>query len=353
MKRIFVLPTSGDGLRGKVFGDPKRAYEGGMWDIPFFGEGFPEEARKLGIEAHTTDAWSRETAGPDDVLLVQNHPGETLIWRAFYAMKHLRSGGGFLRARQKFLADNFKFFKRRVLIQGESPLVMPYVYKDLDRIRHSGVYNAIMLMGRGWGNDLGYYNPFFYRNRDIVSPHFGVAKEKFLVLVNGNVRPHSFRHELYGERLKAIRHLGAFPGFDLYGHGWDHVPRHPFYMHYAKYVARAWRGRAENKMRLMSQYRFAICYENSAYPGYVSEKIFDCLAAGCIPVYLGAPDIASIVPEGCFIDKRKFGTYEELHQHLVSLSEADCARYRENILRFLRDRSTMMDIQALIRQIAG
>ncbi len=353
MKRIFVLPTSEQGLRGQVFGNPKRIYEGGMWDIPFFGEGFPDEARKLGIEVHTTDAWSREMAGPDDVLLVQNHPGETLIWRVFYAVKHARSGGGFLRARQKFLADNFKFFKRRVLVQGESPLVMPYVYDRLGAIRRSGTYHAMMVMGRGWGDDIIYYNPFFYRNRDIVSPYFGDRKDKFVVLVNGNVRPHSLRHELYGERLRAIRYWSGVSGFDLYGHGWEHAPRHPFYMHYGTYVARAWRGGVEYKMPLMSTYRFAICYENSAYPGYVSEKIFDCLAAGCVPVYLGAPDIATIVPEDCFIDRRTFSSDADVHRFLASRTEADMARYRENILRFLRDRSTMRDIRALVRDIAG
>jgi hypothetical protein len=61
-----------------------------------------------------------------------------------------------------------------------------------------------------------------------------------------------------------------------------------------------------DKVATLSKYRFALCFENTAFPGYVTEKIFDCFAAGCIPIYLGAPDIRDLVPAGAFIDARDF-----------------------------------------------
>ena len=44
----------------------------------------------------------------------------------------------------------------------------------------------------------------------------------------------------------------------------------------------------DNKKEYLKQFRFNICPENSDYPGYVTEKIFDAIAAGCIPIYWGS-----------------------------------------------------------------
>ncbi|MEY4731257.1 MAG: hypothetical protein RL681_203 [Candidatus Parcubacteria bacterium] len=348
---IYVLPTSEQGMQDRLFDQPL-ANAGGVCHLPFL-DGLRAAARSFGHAVHTSDAWSKKNAKLDDVLVVQNHPGETILWRALYYAKHIRTKGGFMLERRRFLYDSYRLFNRRVLLQMESPMVMPYIYRHLHALQESGLYQKIMIVARGYGESFEYFNPYFYRDQDITSPYFTDPKDKFLVMVNGNARPHSLKHELYGERLKAIRYFSDSPGFDLYGRGWDAAPHHPFYMHYKKYVARAWRGAVDDKLEVISRYRFAMCYENATYNGYVSEKIFDCLAAGAIPIYLGAPDITTIVPENCFIDKRKFSSYAELHQHVRSLSETDCARYRENILRFLRDRSTMMGMQALVRQIVG
>ena len=106
-------------------------------------------------------------------------------------------------------------------------------------------------------------------------------------------------------------------------------------------------------MEVLSKYKFAICYENAEYEGYVTEKVFDCLAVGAIPVYLGAPDIVTIVPPDCFINFRKFNGYPELHTYLSSLSDEDLKKYRQNILRFLNDASNMKGMKTLAREVLG
>src|SRR4051794_23704286 len=46
------------------------------------------------------------------------------------------------------------------------------------------------------------------------------------------------------------------------------------------------------KINILKKYRFCFCMENSVdLRGYVSEKIFACFAAGCVPIYWGAPNI--------------------------------------------------------------
>lgn len=39
------------------------------------------------------------------------------------------------------------------------------------------------------------------------------------------------------------------------------------------------------KMNLISNYKFHICFENSLYPGYYTEKLLHAKAAGTIPIY--------------------------------------------------------------------
>lgn len=43
----------------------------------------------------------------------------------------------------------------------------------------------------------------------------------------------------------------------------------------------------ENKNQWLKDYKFHICFENSSYPGYLTEKLFDAYASGTIPIYWG------------------------------------------------------------------
>jgi hypothetical protein len=43
----------------------------------------------------------------------------------------------------------------------------------------------------------------------------------------------------------------------------------------------------DDKTRYLRQFQFNICPENSAGDGYVTEKIWQAFAAGCIPIYAG------------------------------------------------------------------
>ena len=171
-------------------------------------------------------------------------------------------------------------------------------------------------------------------------------------MINSNIRPHSLRGELYGERLKAIKFFSQFPDFDLYGFYWNVPVRHPLCFHYGKYVRQGWRGQIPDKLKTLSSYKFAICFENGSYPGWISEKIFDCFAAGVMPVYLGAPDIGNLMPASCFIDFRKFKSYDELHRHLLSISEREMEGYRRSIKEFLAIPPNSQRLEEFVKKIA-
>ncbi len=89
------------------------------------------------------------------------------------------------------------------------------------------------------------------------------------------------------------------------------------------------------KVSVLNKYRFCICFENSSYRGYVTEKIFDCFKSGCIPIYFGAPNITDYVPSDCFIDFRDFSNHEELYQFIKSMPKGTYENYIKNIQNFL------------------
>ncbi len=345
------------GLKDHVFDHWPHDDRGGISATSLSWEDFKKECERRGMIVHTTDFWSPEKSRPDDILFVHTHPGETFWWRLLYRLKYFRSGGGFALTRWKFLYDNYRFFARRILFHLESPGATPYVYKGIDEIRASGVYTKIILGAHVPGNKYDYFNYYLNRDRNIVSPYFNDSKRKYLVMVNANTTPHSFdKNELYGERWRAIKYFSEKPGFDLFGYRWNEIPRHPRYVTYGKYARKVWRGTIDNKMQKLAEYKFSLCFENYACPGYVSEKIFDCLAAGTIPVYLGAPDVTDIVPESCFIDFRKFSakgakSYDELHGFLSAMSEKELAERRAAILNFLNDDSTISGTEQSIDRI--
>ena len=87
---------------------------------------------------------------------------------------------------------------------------------------------------------------------------------------------------------------------------------------------------------IMSQYRFSLCFENGAVPGYASERLYDSMNARCVPIYLGDTEILKQVPPECYIDMRKFKTYEELYAYLRSIDERRYAQYLRAIGTYLK-----------------
>jgi hypothetical protein len=159
------------------------------------------------------------------------------------------------------------------------------------------------------------------------------------------------KHELYSERVRAIRWFEQFAPeeFDLYGTRWGEYYfkgllsiANPVLARLHKksdalrcYNFPAWRGTVESKRRTLSRYKFCICYENAQYDGWITEKIFDAMFAGCVPIYLGEPHIHKSIPAGAFIDKRMFGTYDSLFRYITEMSDAEYESYRVAAHKFI------------------
>lgn len=91
-----------------------------------------------------------------------------------------------------------------------------------------------------------------------------------------------------------------------------------------------------DKILTFRNYRFAICYENTVLAGYISEKIFDCFAAACVPIYLGEAEIERFIPAQCFIDRRKFTSDAQLYEFIKHMTYTTYMKYVEAIGDFVK-----------------
>ena len=75
------------------------------------------------------------------------------------------------------------------------------------------------------------------------------------------------------------------------------------------------------KLQTIAAYHFCLAFENSIAPDYVTEKIYDCLLTGVVPVYLGAPNVDEFVPAGSYISANAHGGPRGLAAYLKHLLE--------------------------------
>ena len=80
------------------------------------------------------------------------------------------------------------------------------------------------------------------------------------------------------------------------------------------------------KWSALINHKFSMAFENSRDPywasGWVTEKIYHCLACGTIPIYWGAPNVSDYIPPEVFIDYRDFSGPVDLHSYLTKTEES-------------------------------
>ena len=240
----------------------------------------------------------------------------------------------------------------------ECPAVEPKIYRRLPSVQR--IFRRVL----SW-SDTKSLLPYTRRPVDIAhrfcwpqsfdrvhEPQWQNRERGFVVMINSNKLPRLYLNELYTRRLAAVEYFNRFREVDLYGPNWGSMPNrvgktwvpytarrvqrvvwerwqriHPDPIY--KAAREAHRGIAKSKADTLSRYTFALCFENQVLRGWMTEKLFDCLYAGTVPVYWGAPDVTDFVPPEAFIDMRQFRDFAELRAFLKAQSPQDVARYRE------------------------
>lgn len=161
----------------------------------------------------------------------------------------------------------------------------------------------------------------------IMTERFGdipFNEKKLLTAIYGNKSSTNIR-ELYTERRKIFDYFEQYENhFDLYGYGWNKDEYHNY------------KGTVNDKAEIYHKYKFAIAFENIKDTiGGVTEKIYDCICAGVVPIYYGSKNITDYVPANVFIDYREFKTVKELHEYLQNMDEKTYMGYLDGAKAYL------------------
>lgn len=151
-----------------------------------------------------------------------------------------------------------------------------------------------------------------------------------------------FDIELHEFRLKCISFLLLHGSLDLFGHGWGNLNGLP--PHWAKKLKKLFISRMPSvcldKPSLLRNYKFCLCIENARFKGYVTEKIIEAIVAGVVPIYIGAPNIRTIIPPTCYINIEDFPNFPSLLSYINSLDETEAKKIIQAGRQFLMANTT-------------
>lgn len=274
-----------------------------------------DELNKLGYRFCTIDNGDMEEA---DYIMFIDVP-KSYNNRFFRHLYHSVYRG------KVFLEEALRQKKKRnvklILFMQEPMFVMPENY---DRNIHEH-FDAIITFDDDIVDNKKYFKYNTPEPAGVQNKYSKSFRQKKLLTLIDSKKYSNVSGELYSKRREAIRYFekNHIDSFDFYGHGWENSG-------YDSY-----KGSVPGKLEILSQYKFCICYENGILNGWITEKIFDCFFSGCVPIYLGAPNVTDYIPGDTFIDKRKFEDYGELYDFISSIDEKEYNVYLKHIRDFL------------------
>jgi len=255
--------------------------------------------------------------------------------------------------------SQFSFSKaKKYLILLEHPYIRPQNFFIFPK-RYYQIF--------GWDQTLKKLPNFTY----VKYPHYWDSAKKgmsrdlrySMVCTNRNIILGNPNLSLYNKRQQIIEYCESNPSinFNLYGTDWNKkncragviykflqiADKYGFCSLKRKFKLRNYKGQIKNKFQLLCNSKFNICFENiSDYPGYVSEKIWDSIAAGSIPVYWPSWEIPNdYIPNEYFINASKFSDIKNLFNYLESIPEGEISSWSDMLIDFSKTKKKQLSIE--------
>jgi hypothetical protein len=157
-------------------------------------------------------------------------------------------------------------------------------------------------------------------------PQAGKAKIIGVMGYVGNPEPKIIRgvnRDLNWLRMAFLQEGWRSRRVDIFGPGWPDgmskedsrgsVPHNPL-----------WHPR---KLQLLRGYDICLAVENTTYDYYCTEKIWQSLSGGCLPIYYGRGNrIYETFPRNSFIDAADFQNVEQIYAYIDSMSQQEYLR---------------------------
>lgn len=133
---------------------------------------------------------------------------------------------------------------------------------DFDNYNGQNIRIPLWMMYIDWFNKKTYGNPEY-----LIPENYLYGENEFSLKPKNKFCSIVFS-AFYEIRTKAIEKLSKYKPVDVYG-------KYGFPIKYGE----------KNKLDTISQYKFSLCFENSIYPGYFTEKLLHAKITGTIPLY--------------------------------------------------------------------
>ena len=252
----------------------------------------------------------------------------------------------YLKADKRVLIERKQKNKMNILFRSEPKCVIPDAYQN----SNVNLFNSVLSYGamkdvanrenwaQYWPSELFVFDDFA-RRADTVA------------LVNANklsLNP----SELYSFRRKCIKELSFVK---LYGEGWNvglvaklktlaiEILKNPAgnlirYPNHGRFWFHRWPETIAplDKSKVLSGFRFCLVIENDS--NYMSEKLFDALFAGCIPIYVG-PQISDYgIPDDLVIQAE--ASVLSISSAYEKAKKLDCEDFLKRLHKWLSSNET-------------
>jgi hypothetical protein len=168
---------------------------------------------------------------------------------------------------------------------------------DYDTYNGRNVRCPLWLMQFDWFNKGGYTNPEYLIPLSHVEKNpYPVDKETFCTMVVNNFFP---------DRKSAYDLIQKYKRIDIYGKPWGN-----------------WFYGEKKKLDVISKGKFTVCFENTKFKGYYTEKPIHARIARTIPIYSADDDYKSDFNEKGFLHLSQFASAEQFMAHIQEIDNS-------------------------------
>lgn len=106
----------------------------------------------------------------------------------------------------------------------------------------------------------------------------------------------------------------------------------------------------KSKLEWLPKYKFNLCFENSSYPGYATEKLYEALLGNTIPIYWGSQTIEVDFNPKAFLNWYDYKDDDAFLEAIIDLDKND-DKYMEMYLQpmFVRKTNRFMDLNNFLK----
>lgn len=152
---------------------------------------------------------------------------------------------------------------------------------------------------------------FKLSNKKIVAlmSYYNGGKTSKLIVDGDNI-------DLIKKRSDIAEYLFSKNMIDLYGQGWPKG---------ISIEDSRFTDRHARKKDILKNYNFNLCFENTVYPKYITEKIWESIENYCLPIYYGGSksSIYEIFPRKSFIDYSDFENPNKLLEFINNITKQE------------------------------